>query len=261
MAHQRSPNYPNISLPDAIARARKAYDLDRDAPLDREVAAKHIGYSGRSGASDKVIGSIAQYGLFETAGKGEVRVSQLAVDIFHPLNEQQKRDAIQKAAYSPPAFRVLKERYGAGVIPSEDSATSFLIREKFLPNAIERLYSSYVATCQFLKQEGATDFSVPSTETVEESPVSESVASHSNEVEQPVQSSPARQRPRSPYSNMEAHGMQRMLTQGMLSKGSTFEIIVTGKIGPKEIDTLIRKLEIDKAILADDDENYGEAEE
>ena len=206
MAHQRSPNYPNISLPDAIARARKAYDLDRDAPLDREVAAKHIGYSGRSGASDKGIGSIAQYGLFETA-------------------------------------------------------TSFLIREKFLPNAIERLYSSYVATCQFLKQEGATDFSVPSTETVEESPVSESVASHSNEVEQPVQSSPARQRPRSPYSNMEAHGMQRMLTQGMLSKGSTFEIIVTGKIGPKEIDTLIRKLEIDKAILADDDENYGEAEE
>lgn len=53
--------------------------------------------------------------------------------------------------------------------------------------------------------------------------------------------------------------MQRMLTQGMLSKNSTFEIIVTGKIGPKEIETLIRKLEIDKAILADDDD--GEVEE
>lgn len=259
MNQQRSPNYPNISLPEAIARARKAFDLDRQAPLDREVAAKHIGYSGRSGASDKVIGSIIQYGLFENAGKGEIRVSQRALDIFHPLNEQQKRDAIQKAAYAPSVFRILRDRFGAGVIPSEDSATSYLIREKFLPNAIERVYSAYVATCQFLKQEGATDFAVPPNDDEEESSASESTAPRAEDPEPVAPSNPARSKPSSPYRNMEAHGMQRMLTQGMLSKNSTFEIIVTGKIGPKEIETLIRKLEIDKAILADDDD--GEVEE
>lgn len=255
MSQQRSPHYPNISLPEAIARARKAFDLDRQAPLDREVAAKHIGYSGRSGASDKVIGAISQYGLFESVGKGEVRVSQLALDIFHPLNEQQKREAIQKAAYSPSVFRVLRERFGAGVIPSQDSVTSFLIREKFLPNAIEKLYSSYVSTCQFLKQEGANDFAVPSDEDDEESPAPESRTSRADDGEQPTAASTHRAKPSSPYRNMEAHGMQRMLTQGMLSKSSTFEIIVTGKIGPKEIDTLIRKLEIDKAILADEEDD------
>lgn len=259
MNQQRSPHYPNISLPEAIARARRAFDLDRQAPLDREVAAKHIGYSGRSGTSDKVIGSIIQYGLFESVGKGEVRVSQRALDIFHPLNEQQKREAIQKAAYAPAVFRVLRDRFGAGVVPSEDSATSYLIREKFLPNAIDRVYSSYVATCQFLKQEGATDFAVPSPDEEEESIASESAAPRAEDPEPFAPLSPARSKPNSPYRNMEAHGMQRMLTQGMLSKNATFEIIVTGKIGPKEIETLIRKLEIDKAILADDDD--GEVEE
>ncbi|WP_273241599.1 hypothetical protein [Hyphomonas atlantica corrig.] len=257
MSRQRSPNYPNISLPEAISRAGRAYELDRDAPLDREVAAKHIGYSGRSGTSDKTIGSITQYGLFEPVGKGEVRVSRLALDILHPLDESKKREALQRAAYMPSAFQLLRSRFGAGVVPSEDAATAYLIRENFLPHAIERIYSSYDATCQFLKQEGANEFTVPSEEIVEESPAPGAAAQPS------VGSDEARSRPasRAPYRSTEATGMQRMLTQGMLSKGATFEIIVTGQIGPKEIDTLIRKLEIDKAILADDDKIDGEADE
>jgi hypothetical protein len=44
---------------------------------------------------------------------------------------------------------------------------------------------------------------------------------------------------------------QRILTKGMLSKASTFEIIVSGQIGLKELDMLIRKLELDKEILAE----------
>jgi len=254
MTRQRSPNYPSISLPDAIKRTRRAFDLDRQAPLDRDVAAKHIGYGGRSGASDKTIGSIIQYGLFETAGKGEVRVAQLAVDIFHPLNAQQKREAIQKAAYLPEAFQLMRDRFGAGIIPSEDAATSYLIREGFLDRAIGPLYQSYVATCHFLKQEGATEFSVPSDETDEDSASSEETAASDTEPVQYEEPAPVRQRPRTPYRNMEAHGMQRMLTQGMLSKDATFEIIVTGNVGAREIDMLIKKLQIDKSILADDED-------
>ena len=259
MSRQRSPNYPNTSLPDAIARARKAFDLDRQAPLDRETAAKHIGYGGRSGASDKMIGTITQYGLFEAAGKGEVRVSQLAMDIFHPLNEQQKRESIFRAAYSPKAFQSFRDRFGAAVIPSEDAAKSYLVREGFMDRAVGPLYAAYVSTCQFLKQEGATDFSVPSDETVEESDETD-VESEAAPVKV-VASGTISRRAHAPLRNTETHGMQRMLTQGMLSKGSTFEIIVTGQIGPKEIDTLIRKLQIDKEILADsNDDDDGPTE-
>jgi hypothetical protein len=40
----------------------------------------------------------------------------------------------------------------------------------------------------------------------------------------------------------------------MLAKEASFRLIVTGNVGVKEIERLILKLEIDKEILADQDE-------
>jgi hypothetical protein len=40
----------------------------------------------------------------------------------------------------------------------------------------------------------------------------------------------------------------------LLAKDASFRLIVNGKIGVKEIERLIQKLEIDKEILADQDE-------
>ena len=49
---------------------------------------------------------------------------------------------------------------------------------------------------------------------------------------------------------------ERILTTGLLSKSASFRLIVSGRIGEKEIDILIRKLQLDKEILAEqDDEN------
>jgi hypothetical protein len=44
---------------------------------------------------------------------------------------------------------------------------------------------------------------------------------------------------------------ERELTTGLLSKQSSFRLIVSGEVGVKEIEHLIRKLELDKEILAD----------
>jgi hypothetical protein len=41
-----------------------------------------------------------------------------------------------------------------------------------------------------------------------------------------------------------------------LSKGANFRLIVSGRVGVKEIERLIQKLQIDKEILAD--QNGGE---
>jgi hypothetical protein len=53
---------------------------------------------------------------------------------------------------------------------------------------------------------------------------------------------------------------ERELTTGLLAREASFRLIVSGKIGVKEIERLIQKLEIDKEILADreDDRIYGE---
>ena len=47
---------------------------------------------------------------------------------------------------------------------------------------------------------------------------------------------------------------EREWTTGLLSKEISFRLIVSGPIGVREIDRLIRKLELDKEILADESE-------
>jgi hypothetical protein len=44
---------------------------------------------------------------------------------------------------------------------------------------------------------------------------------------------------------------ERELTTGLLSKDASFRLIVSGHIGVKEIERLIKKLELDKEILAE----------
>jgi hypothetical protein len=47
---------------------------------------------------------------------------------------------------------------------------------------------------------------------------------------------------------------ERELKTGLLAKDASFRLIVTGNIGVKEIERLIKKLELDKEILADQDD-------
>jgi hypothetical protein len=44
------------------------------------------------------------------------------------------------------------------------------------------------------------------------------------------------------------------LTTGLLADDASFRLIVSGNIGVKEIELLIKKLELDKEILADQDD-------
>lgn len=44
---------------------------------------------------------------------------------------------------------------------------------------------------------------------------------------------------------------ERELTTGLLSRRASFRLIVIGHVGEKEIERLIKKLELDKEILAD----------
>lgn len=152
MVRSNSPPYPSMSLPKAIAATRKIFDADRRNPIARETAAKHIGYTGKSGASDKALAALAHYGLTEKVGKGEVRVSQLAMDIFHPdPNDPASKDrAVLQAGMSPQLFKDLRARFPEHV--SEDSLKSYLIREGFNDTAIAPTMNAYFETLRFLEQ-------------------------------------------------------------------------------------------------------------
>ncbi len=150
----QSPGYPNAALPKAIQSIRQIFDADRRNPIERDLAAKHIGYSGSSGAADKAIATLAHYGLTEKVGKGEIRVSQLALDIIHPDKPDDRKRALLVAAFSPQIFKDLRERFSEGHV-SEGALESYLKRENFLDRAITPVTKAYLETCRFLEQEKA----------------------------------------------------------------------------------------------------------
>jgi len=148
----QSPGYPNAPLAKAIHSVRMIFDADRRNPIDRELAAKHIGYSGSSGAADKAIATLAHYGLTEKVGKGEIRVSQLALDIIHPAKAEDRKRALLQAAFNPQIFKDIRERFPEGHV-SEGALESYLKRENFLDRAITPVTKAYLETCRLLEQE------------------------------------------------------------------------------------------------------------
>ncbi len=175
MARLRSPSYPSFPLEEAISNARTIFEKDRRSPIEREVVAKHLGYSSLNGAADKALSTLMQYGMLDKVAKGEVRISQWAVDILHPDSPQQRASALQNAGTNPTLFRTLNERFPEGP-PSQETLRSYLTRENFNDRAIGPIVSSYTKTCAYLAQEGASESPVPRAENAGESGVVEDEA-------------------------------------------------------------------------------------
>jgi hypothetical protein len=108
------------------------------------------------------------YGLAEKSGKGEIRVTDLALGILHPENPSERRAALNQAGFNPQLFRELRERY-SGNPPSPSNLESYLSREGFASAAINPASRAYLETCRFLEQEDAYESDVVERESASES--------------------------------------------------------------------------------------------
>jgi hypothetical protein len=151
----RSPSYPSSSLGEAITHVRKIEALYRLGPVDRVAGAKLIGYAGLSGPANQALASLAQYGLVERAGKGEMRVTERARAILHPNSDEEKRQGLQTAAFEPQLFRELHERWPS-MIPPEDGVVTYLNRQGFNQSAIRPAAKAYLQTLAFLEEANAS---------------------------------------------------------------------------------------------------------
>jgi hypothetical protein len=141
-------------LAEVVEFAEKIHAFDRQHPVSREVAAKHLGFSGLTGSSDRALSALLHFGLAEKAAKGEIRITDLALQIIHPNSRVEKREALREAAFRPELFRELHERY-PGEPPSESSLRSHLNRSNFAQAAIGPASRAYLETCHYLQREGA----------------------------------------------------------------------------------------------------------
>jgi hypothetical protein len=155
MAKMRSPNFPAIHLAQAIDLAERIFREDRTNAIEKEDAAKHMGYSGLTGRTLKLFGALSQFGLLEKVAKGQVRVSRTAVSIMHPSSEEERIEAIGRAGRSPALFKKIRDAFPED--PSDRTISSFLIREGFTDSAIPSVLKSYRETNRFLADAGAAE--------------------------------------------------------------------------------------------------------
>ena len=156
MARLRSPGYPDVTLPQAIDLSSKLYAANRTYPMDREVAAREMGYSGLTGPSSKRLASLIQFGLLEKHAKNEVRVSAVAESILHPDSSAEKEHGVLAAAFNPRLFRELRERFPDGV-PSKSNLESYLLKNGFSDRGVKRAIKAYLGTCEYVERHSANE--------------------------------------------------------------------------------------------------------
>jgi hypothetical protein len=145
MARVRSPNYPAISLPEAIGRVKVIHDAEQHLAAPKEVIAKHLGYNGLNGAALSTISAIGKYGLIEEASGDKMRVSPLAVTILYPPSPPEREAALKEAATKPLLFVEIAKEW-EGMRPSDENLRSYLIRRNFAVDAIDRVIKAYRET-------------------------------------------------------------------------------------------------------------------
>lgn len=147
----RSPNYPALSLPEAVDKVAMIYRANHTHAAPREVIAKAMGYAGLNGASATAISALHKYGLLEKVGAEEIRVSERAMQILHPNSAAEKAEAVRSAAGAPPLFAELAERF-PGKMPNDDIFRNYLIRKGFAPAALTAVISAYRETSDMVER-------------------------------------------------------------------------------------------------------------
>jgi hypothetical protein len=251
----RSPNYPSISLEEAIEAIKKVYAHERRAKFPRASLAAHLGYTSINGRSLAKIGAIRGYGLID--GKEDaLSVSPTAIAIIEaPEGSRDRADAYRDAFLSPTIFARAYEQYG-DTPPSPPTFRWWLTQQGYIGDAADKAMQSYLDSLELVNSVAGLPESFPSESGSEtKGGFSPTLDDMINQIMPPPGASKAKVTPEplmTPEQTGLATGVQeRVLQSGMLSKTASYRVIVSGPVGVAEIDRLLQKLELDKEILAD----------
>lgn len=150
MARVRSPNYPALSLKEALERVAKVHERERQHPAAKDVVIKGMGYNAVHGASLGALSAAVKYGLLEQDGRGkDYRVSDRALAILHPHSPKEKAEALNEAARSPALFAELLD-YFKGDLPSDDNLRAYLVRQGFTTSSLPSVIQSFRDTMELV---------------------------------------------------------------------------------------------------------------
>jgi hypothetical protein len=141
MAATRSPRYPNVSLGEAVVRAKSIYTKEHMSTMSPAVAAEAMGYGGINGASLKTISALRKYGLLEGRGD-DVRLSKDAQTlIIDDSNSPDYRSALRRCALNVELFSELKKQFPGTA--SDRNIAVYLEKQGFKPDGAARAAKNF----------------------------------------------------------------------------------------------------------------------
>ncbi|UIJ45374.1 hypothetical protein LZK98_20425 [Sphingomonas cannabina] len=232
MADTRSPRYPRISLLAAVNHTSRFYEEAHRSAIETDTAYKILGFSGKSGTSATVLGALRQYGLLEGL-RGTVRISDLALAILEPSSNQEKKDALEMAAFKPEIFSEIRTHFSGHIPRSDEALRSYLIRNKDFS-------SSGAGDCiASLRQTISEIGTIAEEEVVDPNPAR-------GTVEEPNTATAEISISRSPASD-------RLVERLTLSRTCNVELAFEGPLTETALNRLIQHIEIMKAVWTDEE--------
>ena len=255
----RSPSYPFIPLKTAIERleAFESYFGRHPAPFKKAGLAWKM--KEDSSQANQTLATLKSFGLIEYKGSGSDRSVVLSEDGRTYLRAQQegiKKEILKRVALRPKAIARFWPTWNADRPPDAVCLDDLVLKHKFNDKAAPVFLKVYDDTIAFAELSSSDKVGPVDEDESDDGDGSDFDGEDDNNRFRPPPPPPPFRVPK----ELEPMAGERELTTGLLAKDASFRLIVSGKIGVKEIERLIKKLELDKEILAESDDEDDDTE-
>jgi hypothetical protein len=258
-ASGRGPSYPALTIEEALRKADQFWNAEKRSTAPMAAAAGHWGYSSTSSSGKVAVAALLHFGLMVDIGASAARTVKLtprALDIILDMPNSPKRlEALRDAVRTPKLYADIMAKWPASELPSDQTLRYYLVREKnFNEASVEGFLKDFRASLAYAR--------LDKPDTITE-------ISYKAEVEETAlaqDSSEAIGRGYSPDDHTRTAriaaqklGLGRPVSEqeiasGKLGRQNRFRLLATGEVGSKELSYLIRLLEAQKAVLAEEEE-------
>ncbi len=249
---ERSKSFPVIPLKTTIERLQQFEKMFGRHPAPYEKTGLAWGMEEGSSQANRILSALKSFGFLEYSGTGKdrtVAITEPGRTYLRAQQESIKLDILKSAALKPKQIAHYWPLWGPDRPPNVVCLDLLRLKDGFTDTSAP----------QFLKVYDETIAYAGLTSSDKVAHVDDGDDDEDDEDGKPVEpalksNDPARKAvvPPPAVATTLAEG-ERILTTGLLAKGASFKLIVSGQVGPKELERLIQKLELDKEILADAD--------
>lgn len=248
---ERSPSFPFIPLKTAIARLAAFDAYSNRHPVPAKHSGSAWGMKGYTSQAQQTLAALKSFGLIEYHGTKESLTASITDDARTYLRAQQesiKQEVLKRVALKPKEMAKYFGLWGVQRPPDPVCLDLLVLNGGYTPDGAKLFLSVYDDTLDYA---GVSDSDRVSPEDQEQ------------EVDEADDDTPGPDVPDASLGKVKptakAKGTilmegERILQDGILSREATYRIIVSGRIGAKEIERLIAKLELDKEILSEPEE-------